>query len=521
MRLKEPLVDLRTKISCAAQAQEEGRLPSDKSSHLLGPDQAQPGSVVVSRGSCDGSEPGIGNEWDVCAPAEPDAVCKVALASTSQSGTWGDTAAKQSTVVPADTPAATVSQEADLEDADVAPQLSMSPAYSMLPWDKPGAWPAVGNSTHGMESQASMPPSIASYAPHAANAAPSAPAAFTHQPSRLSLTVAGPTQQPSPQEGTDSTARPLSSWKRLESRQHVYTLDPASAERHQHDGISIWADLPGSTRSSHATWSRGTFAAPPVAASVEYGQHGGAFAQEDTLGNVQHDGAIPPSHSSVEPYHEHSYLSQEAPEANHLDHELRLTKDSHEAPSAQGGPAGHIFGQAPGHIRLVESASQAMAWGGTSHSDGLPNAEMQRSHDWLHMHGYSDATVLVTATQAEDPSPLDTAEPGAKHARGSSLVKAPLPGTQMLADSLPGAIQHSAAPSSLNTSSSRIQMRSAADASSAWQPDANLMRPGTPNSRTSLANHPIGPAASSVQSPVNVQDVALNRTIPSIWDLDL
>ena len=372
------------------------------------------------------------------------------------------------------------------DDADVAPQLSMSPAYSMLPWDKPANWPAVGDSMHGMGSLASVQPSTAaSDSSVMASAAPRAPVAFTHQPSRLSMTAAGSMQQPSPPKGMIPQARPFSLWTMHQNRQHVHALETASAERHQQDDISSWADLPGTMRSPYAIWHRDPSAAPLVTASMEYGQEGGTTAQADTLSTVHHKGADPPGHSSAESYqeHTHTHLSEKDLGANVLSHMPGHLKDQHVAFPAQGSPAGQMLGQGPGHSHLLESVDQAMAWGGSSHDDGSPDAKMQRSHHWLSMHGYSNATVHVTATWAEALSPPSTAESGGKHAKGlSSPVKAPLPTSQMLADSLPGAIKHSAAPPSLKISSSSTQVRSAIDAGSAWQADANLVRPGTPSS---------------------------------------
>lgn len=487
---------------------------------LPGPGQAQLGRADVSRGNHDRFEPGIGCGLDVCTPAAPDAACSITVAAIGQTSTGIEAPADQGELPVPDTPKATVNPKTMPEGAAVASTLSVSPAYSMLPWDEPGMWSGIGDSMHSRDPQAWRHPTIAGTGALAtASAAHTVPVAFMHQPSRLSVTGAGE-EEPSSPEGVTSDTIPSSLRATHDSRWHMQTSEAASAQCHQHDGNISRAHLLGSTGSTNTSWARDPFANPPGAASVEHCQQGGTAAQPDLLSNAHHREATPPS-SSAGGYQEHPHLSREAFVAELLGHMHCPLADSHLALPARDNAAL----EGPGQLQMDEPADQAAAWerhlGRTCNNGGSAEAEMQSSHHWLSMHGYSDAAVHVTATLTEAVKPPSTAKSDATRMKWPSPVSGPPPVHQKYTDSLPGAAQQSSTPCSLSISSNKNEGRPAADTCSALQTDVYYVRPGSPSSWTGCAILPAVLAAGNAQDRINVQGVALSRTMPSIWDLDM
>ena len=418
-----------------------------------------------------------------------------------------------------DTPTATISPKTALEGTDVGTTLSVSPAYSMLPWDKPGMWSSSRSSVHGLDPHTGRDSSAdLTGASLTASAAHAAPVAFMRQPSRLSVTLSGEEEPISPEAITSDT-RPSSLGALHDSRWHMQTLEASSAQRHQHHGIISWAHLPGSTGSAKTLWARDPFANSPGTASVEHFQPDGTAAQPDPLSDTYRREASP-AISSAGMHQEHPHLSKEAFVAELLGHMHGLRTDSHLAFPAQKDAAL----QGPCQLHPDESADQAAAWGRhssrTSYNGGSADAEMQSSHQWLSMHGYSDAAVHVTATLAEAVMPSSIAESDSMCLKGLSPVGGPPPVCQDCTDRLSGAVQQSFTPRSLRVSSNRREGGPAGDTSSALQTDVHHVRPATPSSGTNFATDSTGPAAGIAQERINVQGVALSRTMPSIWDLD-
>ncbi len=505
-----------------AKAHGEGQVPLEESSDLQGRVQAQPGRADPSRGSRDGSEAGIGNEWDVCNPAAPDAACSITIASTARSGMRLTAGADRGKLPSPHTHTAVFSQGMRLEGAGSVLRPSVSPAYSMLPWDKPGIWPAVGDSMHNRDPQASVHPSTAALA--VPGAALSAPMTLTGQPSRLGVTVAGPLQQASIPEGLRPHARPFSLPTIHDRGQPAYISEVASAEHRRHDSTDAWADLPGSIGSTNSLWAGDRPHPLPEIASAEHGQHG-ITAPADLLSSVHLRRAQSPNDSPAEVHQEHLRVSRRSWEAASQGHMTGPLRNSHMALPAQRNAAVQMLEQGPGHTGLMESAGQAMAWGRavsrTSCDGGSAEAEMQSAHHWLGMHGYSDAAVHVTANLAELRPPPGTAEADGKHVMDPSPMGAPPPASRKLAGGLSGAIWHSSSPSSFSSSSSRKEVGPAVEAPSHFQRHASHVWQGTASSGTGSAIDSAVSAAGVAQKPINVQGVALNRTMPSIWDLDM
>ena len=465
----------------------------------------------MSRGSHDGSEPGIGSEWDVCNPAAPDAACTSTLASTDQPSTWVNATVEPDKWLQPDTPTATLRHEARSESADVASKLSVSPAYSMLPWDKPGMWPSARDSVRSVDPQASMPPSTAAaYAPDVGGPALSEPMPFMRQPSRLSMTAVRSTQRSRLPEGIVPHARPLNLRTINDSKQNAHLLEGASAQARQHDGISSRPDL--------LLLARKPVSLPGITL-VEHRQQGGTTAQSDPLSNVHWEEASTPRYSPSGISQEHRHLSKEAFVAELLGQVQLPLQDSHTASPAQGNTAEQVTEAGHCQVSVTESVEQAVAWQRplcrTSDDVGLANAEMQRLHQWLSIYGYSDAAVHVTATLADAPLPASIAGSDGKHVNVSSPVNAPLP-AQKLADNL-----HRSNPYGLGISNRKEQVGPPLAARPYVQTDVGHLRPGTASNRTGSAVNQAVPPASSASSPMNGQDVALNRTVPSIWDLDM
>ncbi len=500
-----------TGIVCAAQAHEEGQGPPEECLDIQGLDHAQPEQADESVGSRDGSEPGIKSDWDVCLPAASDAACLITLVSTGQPRSWTNAAAEQE--LPA-TSRDGLTHRIQPEGADVVPKPSVSPAYSMLPWDKPGMWPAAKDSVQSMKSQANTQSSTAGKdAPVRGDAALSAPIAFMRQPSRLSATAAGSLQQPGLPESMKSHARPFDMRPMHGSRQHAPILEGASAQRRQHDGISSGADLQLPARNPSVT--------VPGFASVKHCQQGGTTAQPDPLSTAHCRGANTPKKSSLGTYQGLPHLSKEAFVAELLGHVQAPSQQSHTASPAQGSSAERMVeaGQYVISSSMIDSAEQAVAWerpfSRTSEHSKSADAVMQSSRGWLSTHGYSDAAVHVTATLAEAALPASIAGSHGDHVKAPSPVNEPLP-AQKLAD-----IPYCSYPSSLCVSARKEQVGPPVSASLYAQTDVGHLWSGTASSRTGSAINLAVPPASNAQNPMNGQDVALNRTMPSIWDLDM
>ena len=393
-----------------------------------------------------------------------------------------------------------------LEGAGAASRLSVSPANSMLPWDKPGIWPAVGDSMHSRDPQASMHSTTATS--DVPGAAPSVPVTLMGQPSRLSVTVAGTSQQPSIPEGLGHPPRPSSLPTVHDRGQPMYISQIPSAHHRQHDSIDFRGGLPGSTNS---LWAGRRSQRLP-----EDGQHG-TTAPADLLSRVHVSRAHASSGSPGQHHQEHARPSKGAWEAASQRHMTGPLKDSHMTVPAASDAALPMLEQGPGHTGPMESAGQAMAWGRPSSRSlcggGSAEAEMQSAHHWLGMHGYSDAAVHVTANVAERGPPHGTVEPEGKHVMGPSSMATLQAVSEKLADGLPGAIQHGYSRAS--------RERPLVDAPSTLQRDTSHVWQGTASSGTEYAVISTGSAASFAQNPINVRGVALNRTMPSIWDLDI
>ena len=465
----------------------------------------------MSRDSRDGSEPGVGSEWDVCTPAATDAACTITLASAVQPSTRVKAAA-QDKKPPPDTHTAAFHDMARSDSADVAPKLSVSPAYSMLPWDKPGMWPAAKDSMQSVEFPANMHPSTAAAdAPSMDSGALSAPIPFMRQRSRLSVTAAGSLQQSSLPEGRRPHVRSLDSRIIHDSRQQAEPRETASAQRHQHDGISSRADRLPLAGNPSVTLSG--------FASVEDWQQGGTAAQSDPVNPAHRREASSPSASSAGFYKEDSHLSKEAFVAELLGHMQAPPQASRTAFPAQGNPAEQVVGTGYHYMSMMESQQQAVVWerpfSKTSDDGGSADAEIQSSHHWLSMHGYSDAAVQVTATLADAALPTSIPGSDGKHVAGPSPVIAPQ-WAQKLADHL-----HSSNPSGLSISTRKQQLGPPLEANTIIQTDVGHLWPSTASSRFDPATDPVVPPARSAQNPMNGQDVALKRTVPSIWDLDM
>lgn len=192
----------------------------------------------------------------------------------------------------------------------------------------------------------------------------------------------------------------------------------------------------------------------------------------------------------------------------------------------------------PAHVQLgsmsMPSATPApvrgqMSWekplGAALHDAGSADADMHASQRWLDMHGYSDAIVHVTASIPEAAPLVSIAEPKGKHAEVASSVHAPRAAPQSIVDSVPGAVQQSSGPchlgGAISTKQARVQVQHDELTTGAEQLRLPSLSPATPSSGSAgTAKYAGISAASSAQKPVNGRDVALDRTMPSIWDMD-
>jgi hypothetical protein len=159
------------------------------------------------------------------------------------------------------------------------------------------------------------------------------------------------------------------------------------------------------------------------------------------------------------------------------------------------------------------------------HDLGSADADMHASQGWLDMHGYSDVVVHVTASSPKAEALLSIAEPKGKHAEVASSVHAPGAAPQPLVDYVLGAVQQSSGLCHLgravSTKQAHVQVQHNELSAGAQQLHLPSLSPATPSSGSAgNAMHASISAASSSQKPVNGQDVALDRTMPSIWDMD-
>lgn len=204
------------------------------------------------------------------------------------------------------------------------------------------------------------------------------------------------------------------------------------------------------------------------------------------------------------------------------------------APASTGGASA----APPAHMQLgsmsIRSVTPApvrgrMSWekplGAALRDAGSADADMHASQRWLDLHGYCDAVVHVTASLPKAAQLLNVPEPKGKHAEAASSVHAPRATPQSIVDSVPGAVQQSSGPchlgGAMSTKQACVQVEQDELTSGAEQLRLPSLSPATPSSGSAgTATYASISAASSAQEPVNLRDVALDRTMPSIWDMD-
>ena len=204
------------------------------------------------------------------------------------------------------------------------------------------------------------------------------------------------------------------------------------------------------------------------------------------------------------------------------------------APASTGGASA----APPAHMQLgsvsIRSVTPApvrgrVSWeeplGATLRDAGSADADMHASQRWLDMHEYSDAVVHVTASLPKATQLVNITEPKGKHAEAASSVHAPRAAPQSIVDSVPGAVQQSSGHCHLggpmSTKQACVQVQHDKLTSGAEQLRLPSLSPATPSfGSAGTATYASISSASSAQEPVNLRDVALDRTMPSIWDMD-
>jgi len=491
--------------------------------------------------------PSISSDWDVSAPLSRDAIKAVTADSARLQTATGTEVTDHSKPSVLETPSSVSADDRGYQGAQAASALSISPAYSMLPWDKVGAWPSGNNSLYRQVRQ-------------------DPPVAYKHQPSRLSITIPRaslPTSLslPGDLDGEVAHARAVKLAALHESKQRLFgSSDPSvsilgitSAESRHPGATSTLANPPIGVDRSSTDWHKHSMQSRPGPsvsiqgiASVERHEPAAADSPPDppsSTGSLSTDWH---RDSTVGLHQGLPHISRNSSPTDPPTQVAGAIRSSYKFLSAQeGGMARHFPERVPGHKSFAEYAERAMPWDRLS-SETLPDsvsadAEMQHSQKWLSMHGYSDAIVHVTATLPKATALLSAAGADSKAAVGASPMIGPPQVSQMFVDSLPGAIQQSYAPGRLSIAASRqqslLQSSSGMDAGCDLQMHESPAQPVTPNSKQSgmaIEENPrilhlqnlqnmqnSASAASSAQKPVNGQDVALDRTIPSIWDLDV
>ena len=206
--------------------------------------------------------------------------------------------------------------------------------------------------------------------------------------------------------------------------------------------------------------------------------------------------------------------------------------------SAAAAPAftGSASAAPPAHMQLgsmsIRNVTAApvrgpMSWekplGAALRDAGSADMDMHASQQWLDMHEHSDAIVHVTASLPKAAQLVNITEPQGKHAEAASSVHAPRAAPQSIVDSVPGAVQQSSGPCHLSGAISTKQAHVQHDelTSGAEQLRLPSRSPATPSSGSAgTATYASISAASSSQKPLNLRDVAFDRTMPSIWDMD-
>lgn len=386
------------------------------------------------------------------------------------------------------------------EGAQTLQTIGTTPAYSMLPWDKPGLWPAGSESMH---SQAPF------HSGDAGKATPSVPGAtgnampehrpYVGQPSAGSVAMHGLSQQPgsaaerlSVRPGDFGAAFSQDSiFSSSSSSPGPGTVTHHSTASHSQVAYSGSAHISGSVDSLPAAGPRESFADVDVRFTHPSQQHTAAASLSA------------PRNSDVA-LHTGSFG-------------LRVT-------------AKQLPAQAMGYMSPGAFAQGMVPWE-RQHSD-TPQESLTTAADghqpqhWLQES--SDATVHITANAHTGKLHMvRDAELG--HAEKASSKAVSLESSQSMLDSLPGAIQQSSVPCSLisrgdaaNKHQLSAQLQQEVTAASYLQAYTGLSWPGSPSSapiRTAVDAS--ASAANSAHKPVNGQDVAVDRTMPSIWDLDL
>jgi len=475
--------------------------------------------------------PSISSNWDVSAPVSHDAVKALTADSARLQTAIGTEVTDHSKPSVHETPSSVSADDRGHQGAQAASALSISPAYSMLPWDKVGAWPSGNNSLYRQDP----------------------PVAYKHQPSRLSMTIPRaslPTSLslPGDLDGEVAHARAVKLAALHESKQRLFgSFDPSvsileitSAESRHPGATSTLADPPIGVDRSSTDWHKHSMQSHPGPsvsiqgiASVKRHEPAAADSPPDppsstgSLSTDWHRDSTAGLHQGL------PHISRNSSETDPPTQVAGAIRSSYKFLSAQeGGMARHFPERVPGHKSFAGYAERAMRWDRLS-SETLPDsasadAEMQHSQKWLSMHGYSDAIVHVTATLPKATAMLSAAGADSKAPVGASPMIGPPQVSQMFVDSLPGAIQQSYAPGRLSIAASRqqspLQSISGMDAGCDLQMHKSPAQPVTPNSKQfgmAIEENPSASAASSAQKPVNGRDVALDRTIPSIWDLDV
>ena len=492
----------------------EGQVKRD-STHSQTLNEAQAEAATISKGCCE--VPMLHPAWAASTPAPCDASCTVSTASALLRAP-ASRHAGEATAPAADSSRELPSAQAKvLEGLSLKASPSMKPAYSMLARDQTDPWLADCSSTDeraAIGAAAAVHVNPTSSTTIARGTPPGRAAAAEHD-----------TLSSGPLSAADAGARQEASVQNSDCMQEQHGLAPEllALSRSQPDSqavqpskeLGIRSVLHINTSASHGlTESKGTCAVRIVRAHRDVDSSSAASSVEDLSGLSQ--GCAPVSTECTS-----RPLPLQLPSTGDDRYLASLSAQQPATMDTLRETLGGRIAMAQSPATAVWDKSQSVMAQSSLIADKCTHTDLSR------LQGYSNATMHISA------APLDCGFAVASAADGKhSDTAVSMPVSQAAATSaiysLPGAVQQQVSgPFSLSLSSLQMRTSCSLHKETGAAPHSEPCTTGTMSpemlcidSVRSFFDTTL-PAQSCTQEQVKGQDVAVDRTMPSIWDLDI